>query len=417
MSRTLTKKMAQVKAGSLHVGVDLGLDSNYVVILTDWAQKVGGFRFSNDRQGYDLFFSRLQQLKDKEQCQRVLVGMEPTNYLWKLLATELEQKQQPYFLVNAFTVKKHREGDQLDRSKDDPRDGYTIADLLRTGKFTQTHLLHGSYAELREYAKTSERLQVEVSRMKNLVWAAVGQAFPELGQVFKDLSGQTVRAMLCHHACAAEITQISQDEFIQAVRHDFGGKRIELGKLRRIYQLAPVSVGLRDGLESLQLSLQIYLEILETLEKQLEEVHQTLLKRFRAMPEAEWMLSIHGLGPLTAALILAELGDPHAFRSSQEWVKLAGIQPVPDSSGRHSASKTPMSHKGRNALRLHLFMACLRLVRYNPTFSGWYHAYQQRPKNPLKKMQALGALMNRLLRILWALIRRQERFDTAHFAV
>jgi transposase len=225
-----------------------------------------------------------------------------------------------------------------------------------------------------------------------------------------------VRAMLRHHACAVEITHLSQDEFLQAVRHDFGGQRIELGKLRRVYQLASVSVGLRDGLEALQFSLGMYLEVLEVLEQQLEQVHQTLLKRFRAMPEAEYMLSIHGLGPLTAALILAELGDPRSFSSSQEWIKLAGTQPVPDSSGRHTASKTPMSHKGRNALRLHLFLACLRLVRYNPTFSGWYRAYQQRPKNPLKKMQALGALMNRLLKILWALIRRQESFDPAHFA-
>jgi len=416
MSRTLTKKMAQVKAGSLHVGVDLGLDRNYAVILTERAQKVDRFSFSNDRQGYDYFLTRLGQMKGQEQSQNVLVGMEPTNYLWKLLASELEQKQQPYYLVNAFTVKKHREGDQLDRSKDDPRDAYTIADLLRTGKFTQTHLLHSNYAELRGYAKASERLQVEVSRLKNLVWAAAGQAFPELQQVFKDLSGQTVRAMLGHHACAVEITHLSQEEFIQGVRHDFGGQRIELGKLRRIYQLAPASVGLREGLESLQLSLQMYLEVLETLEQQLQEVHQTLLKRFRAMPEAQWMLSIPGLGALTAALILAELGDPHTFSGSQEWIKLAGTQPTPDSSGRHTASKTPMSHKGRNALRLHLFMACLRLVRYNPTFSDWYRAYQQRPKNPLRKMQALGAVMNRLLKILWALIRRQERFDPAHFA-
>jgi transposase len=416
MSRTLTKKMAQVKAGSLHVGVDLGLDRNYAVILTERAENVGRFSFSNDRQGYDYFLTRLGQFKGQAQSQKMLVGMEPTNYLWKLLASELEQKHQPYFLVNAFTVKKHREGDQLDRSKDDPRDAYTIADLLRTGKFTQTHLLHSCYAELRGYAKVSERLQVEVSRLKNLVWAAAGQAFPELQQVFKDLSGQTVRAMLRHHACAAEITHISQDEFIQAVRHDFGGKRMLLSKLRQVYQLASSSVGLRDGLESLQSSLLVYLEILEMLEIQLEEVHQTLLKHFQVMPEAEWMLSIHGLGPLTAALILAELGDPHDFSSSREWTKLAGIQPVPDSSGRHSASKTPMSHKGRSGLRLHLFMACLRLVQYNPTFSGWYHAYQQRPKNPLTKMRALGALMNRLLKILWALIRRQEKFDPSHSA-
>jgi transposase len=412
MSRTLTKKMASVKPGSLQVGVDLGLDRNYVVILTERGERVDRFSFSNDRQGYDYFLSRIGRAKGEDAGRSVQVGMEPTNYLWKLLATELEQRQQPYCLVNAFTVKKHREGDQLDRSKDDPRDAFTIADLLRTGKFTQTRLLHGGYAELRGYAKACERLQVQVSRERNLIWAAARQAFPELQQVFKDLSGLTVRAMLRHHACALEITRLSQVEFIQAVRQDFTGKRIELRKLRRVHQLAPTSVGVRDGLEALQMSLLSDLKVIETLEQQLQVAKQLLLQQFLALPEAQWMLSIPGLGALTAALILAELGDPHTFSGSQEWIKLAGTQPTPDSSGHHSATKTPMSHKGRSALRLHLFMACLRLVQLNPSFAGWYGYYQHRPQKPLTKMQALGVLMNKLLKILWALIHHQTSFQS-----
>ena len=63
--------------------------------------------------------------------------MEPSNYFWKLFAKELEEKKIPYHLVNAYTVKKHREGDQLDRSKDDQRDAGQIAELSRNGQ------LHG----------------------------------------------------------------------------------------------------------------------------------------------------------------------------------------------------------------------------------------------------------------------------------
>ena len=62
--------------------------------------------------------------------------MEPTNFFWKLLARELEEKQLSYRLVNAYTVKKHREGDQLDRSKDDRRDAVQIGSqsFLATAK-------------------------------------------------------------------------------------------------------------------------------------------------------------------------------------------------------------------------------------------------------------------------------------------
>ena len=147
--RTLSKKLSSLKPGTLYVGVDLALDHNVAVVLTERAQQLTRFRFSNERAGYDYFYHRLATLQQQHQAAAVLVGMEPTNYYWKLLATDMEQ-QQPgyeYRLVNPYTVKKNREGDHLDRSKDDNRDAFTIADLLRTGKYTETRLLQGGYAE------------------------------------------------------------------------------------------------------------------------------------------------------------------------------------------------------------------------------------------------------------------------------
>jgi transposase len=128
--------------------------------------------------------------------------MEPTNYYWKLLASDLEQRQVAYRLVNSYTVKKHREGDQLDRSKDDARDAFTIADLLRTGKYTETRLLHDGYAELRQQVVLYHRLKGDLRRQKGLINNTAGQLFPELGRVFKDVTGDSALAMLCQHGCA-----------------------------------------------------------------------------------------------------------------------------------------------------------------------------------------------------------------------
>src|SRR4030042_1502868 len=72
---------------------------------------------------------------------------------------DLERQQIPYRLVNAYTVRKHREGDQIDRAKDDLRDAEVIANLLREGKFTQSQLLHGPHAALRQYAVSLTRLE------------------------------------------------------------------------------------------------------------------------------------------------------------------------------------------------------------------------------------------------------------------
>ena len=136
----ITKQFVQDPAGTLHAGVDLALEKNVVVVINEKAQRLDHFNFPQDRGGYDYFLRRLEGLRQKHQAANVVVAMEPTNYFWKLFARELEGRRQTYRLVNPYTVKKHREGDQLDRSKDDRRDAGQIAELSRNGKTTQTQL-------------------------------------------------------------------------------------------------------------------------------------------------------------------------------------------------------------------------------------------------------------------------------------
>jgi transposase len=413
MTRTLAKKLAHIQPGTQFVGVDLGRGRNVAVIITERGQRLTKFRFPHDQDGYAYFRRRLKALQERHQAPAVVVGMEPTNYYWKLLAAELERHHVAYRLVNAYTVKKHREGDQLDRAKDDVRDAFTIADLLRTGKFTETRLLHGRYAELRHYAVRYDQLRREMGRYRNNLHNAVGQLFPEATQEFKNLTGLTALAMLRHHAAASVIQTLSEEDFIAAVRADFEGQRLCKPKLRRAHALAARSVGMQEGVQALQLIVRQQIEAWAMVQKQWNEARQALIDTFLAVPESRYLLSLPGLGQVTAAIILAEIGDPKNYRHGHQLVKLAGIQPVTNTSGRKSRSRTPMSHKGRPRLRTALFFAVMRLVQVDDAFARVYLRFQQRDKNPLTKMEALGALMNKLLRVLWALIRHQTFYDPA----
>ena len=106
---TLSKKLASVKPGTLFVGVDLALDRNVAVVLTERAERLARFGFPNDRDGYDYFYRQLEAVQGRQQAPAVLVGMEPTNYFWKLLAADMEQHRPDYAyrLVNPYTVKKY----------------------------------------------------------------------------------------------------------------------------------------------------------------------------------------------------------------------------------------------------------------------------------------------------------------------
>jgi hypothetical protein len=75
------------------------------------------------------------------------------------------------------------------------RDALVIADLLRTGKFTETQLRAGAYAELQLGHATYWRLRLDRGRQLTRLTNSLRQVFPEMAQVFKDLTGVTAQAV------------------------------------------------------------------------------------------------------------------------------------------------------------------------------------------------------------------------------
>jgi transposase len=157
----------------------------------------------------------------------------------------------------------------------------------------------------------------------------------------------------------------------------------------------------------------MHLAELQTFQKQLERVTRAMTTCLAALPETPYLLSVKSLKSVSVAIFLAEVGDPQRYQSAAQWVKLAGIQPAPNTSGKKQRSRTPMSHQGRARLRTMLYFTCLRLIRFDDHFARTYSYLQRRQKNPLTKMQALGVLMNKLLHILWALIHNQTFYNPA----
>ncbi len=225
----ISKRLAQVLPGTLHVGVDLALDGNVAIVVDENARQCA--RFPQDADGYEYFLEHIEKVRQKQGASQVVVAMEPTNFFWKLLANNLEQNKITYHLVNAYTVKKHREGDQIDRSKDDPRDSFTIADLSRTGKYTETRLQRGVYEDLRQYATLYYQLMKNLRRERNILWGLVGQVFPELQRTFKAFSGATVTALLRTCPAAVSIRALSEEAFLSQ------GKFVILGKTVMPFQI------------------------------------------------------------------------------------------------------------------------------------------------------------------------------------
>jgi transposase len=408
---TVAKKLAAIKPGSLLAGVDLGLDSLVVVVLDADGKRIDRFKTEHSRNGYGYLSARLRRLVQPPAASAVWIGMEPTNYYWKLLATYLQQQGLPFRLVNPLTVNRHREGDQLDRAKDDWRDAFVIADLLRTGKFTETQLRAGAYAELQLGHATYWRLRLDRGRQLTRLTNSLRQVFPELSHVFKDLTGVTAQAVIRGGPAAVQIRALNWAEFLARVRTVARGQRLAISRLHQLHALAPTSIGLTQGVEALCFDMQSSLANLQLLDQQTQTLLARLRQVFNSLPEAAYLRSIEGLGEISALGILAETGPLAQYGSGKDLIKLAGTQPTPKASGRARRSKTPFSKQGRSRLRLVLYWATLRLLSRNAALAHHYRRLQRRAQRPLTKMEAVGACMNKLLWYVWHVAHRRELYD------
>ena len=122
------------------------------------------------------------------------------------------------------------------------------------------------------------------------------------------------------------------------------------------------------------------------------------------------MLSVKGVRLVTVASFVAEMGDIRRYDYPKQIQKLAELAIRQISSGKSKCS-SGISRRGRARLRTALFRAALSLARTNPKFATLHKYYTTRPNNPLKKKQSIVALSCKLIRVLYALARKQTEYD------
>ena len=170
------------------------------------------------------------------------------------------------------------------------------------------------------------------------------------------------------------------------------------------------SIGLTEGLQMAHKELGILLRQYDLYQEQLDLLMTEIERLVSQIPGTPEMMSIPGVGLVTVAGFLAEVGDLSGYDSPRQIQKLAGLNLRENSSGKHKG-QTKISRRGRPRLRALLFRAVIPLLAKNAEFQELHRYYTQRTQNPLKKMQSAIALSCRLIRVLFALERKQVPYD------
>lgn len=406
MKNSTAAKLGQIPERCLIVGVDPHKKKHAAVVMTLGARVQAKRKFDNALCGFEALAAWAREQMVVSGSRDVMYAIEAGGHYWRNVAYYLEGNGMALRLVSPFTLKRRREGEDLNRRKNDYRDAEMAAELLRTGKFVSARLPHGIWAELRSAHSAYRRMVKESSRAKNTLKGLLDGCFPEFTYVFKDTCGKTALAALSVGLPPASISAMSPQSFVGLVRGQFGeGRVLVIKKLLELHGMAGAMAGVHEGAKSVAKEIAML--------SQVEETVDHLVELVRAIPESRCLLSIRGIGYITVAGLLAELGSLRNYRNARQLIKMAGTNPTQAESAGKSSIHTPMSKKGRAVLRWVLWSAAGNLVRLNEEFRSWAQARRERAAHahPLQRREVLGAVCTRLLRLAYALVTRMELYE------
>ena len=410
MDYTQNIKIAQVTEKTLVVGVDIGSETNFARAFNWRGQELSKkvFRFNNSLEGFQNFLAYLEHCKSNASAEQIIVGCEPTGHYWFNLARYLKTQHINLALVNPYHVKQIKELDDNSPKKTDLKDPKTIAKLVVDGRYSYPYLPEGIYADLREAVSSRDRIVKELNAATNRIKRWLKIYFPEYLTVYKIFSAESGLTVLETAPLPKDVVRLGAE----GVNHLWRDKKLRAVGMKRaqtLVEAAQNSIGL-DGGNCARMEMQLLLEDYRAKEVQLEKVTAVLEVETLKVPYAEKLLSIKGVGLITVAGFLSEVGDVRRFDSPKQIQKLAGLELKENSSGKHRG-RTSISKRGRKKLRKILFQVMLPMIRNNAEFREVYTYFTTRQRNPLKGKQAIIAAGCKLIRVFYAILKRGVDYD------
>jgi len=402
----LAEKRAAIKPDTLVIGVDVGKYTHVARARFPDGAFTRPLSIVTDAGGFQNLEEHIVQWQRQGECTNAVVGLESSGVYWENLACWLEGRGYRVVQVNPLHV--HRSKEMLDNSpgKTDGKDALLIADLVAQGKYLSFVMPRGDFAELRQLAGLRARLVVERTTYLSRLHLQVSQMFPEFGGVFRDIATRVARRLLYYFPTPADVIGHTVAAMARRVRRD-GGIRLRESKLVLLKERAAATVGIREGESALVLALRDTLTTLDALDQRIGQIETRMSEVLGRIDESPYPLSIDGVGPVSAAVLLGETGGLCRYVSAEAILKLAGLNLFEVSSGMHKGARH-ISRRGRPLLRQILYFIALHHAQPGMPLYPYYLRLVDRGT---PKPKALVALSCRLVRIMYALVRDGRCFS------
>jgi transposase len=395
---------------TLTCGIDWAESHHDVALLDAEGKLLAKRRISDDAAGFTALLELFAEYEDSL-AEPIPVAIETSR---GLLVACLRATGRPVFAINPLAVARYRDRHSVARKKSDAGDALLLAHILRTDR--AAHRALPADSELAQAIAVLARAQQDAvwdrTQAHNKLRALLREYYPAMLNAFRDTreglaspAARVILAMAPTPSTAAKLTRAQ----LRCLLKRAGRKRgidAEAERLHTVFRgeylhQLPLVEDAR-GRQALALLRQLEAACLGA-----DELAVAVVEHFERHPDAEIITSLPGLGSLTGARVLAEIGDDRSRFGDARAVKAyAGSAPVTRASGKH---RTVMARRVKNQR--------LAAVGYVWAFaaltasSGARVHYDRRKLAGERHTAAQRNLFNRLIGILYHCLQTGEPYD------
>ena len=376
-------------------GIDIAKRKHVACIIDSDGEFVARSQsFNNDAEGFQRILTRLE---DAGGPKKVIIGMEATGHYWYSVHDFLVREAYEVAVLNPIqTAQQAKKG--IRKSKTDTIDARHIAVLLKNGEHRPA-LVPGELAmTCRQLTRLRYTMVRQGAKLKQLLWARVHPVWPEYETLFAAPFGKTGRKLLMTAPTPTDVLALAPDELTELVRKASRGK-FGPRKVDQIQQAATRSVGMQRGREGTCISIRSILTQIEALmpiRKQLEVDIATLADRIPA-----YVLTLPGADPLKAVSLFGETDPVATFRSPEQLVAFAGLDPAVFQTGDYDSPRRRISKRGSPFLRRTLWGMAMRSLQQEGELQDYWLRKRREGTHHLTAVTAVAAkICRRAWRIL-----------------
>ena len=373
------------------VGIDIAKYKHDCCIINDKHRVVKvPFTFKNDLTGFNELLKVLNRFKSKG---KIKIGFESTGHYATNLKVFLSQNKFTFMEFNSLLLHKFIETQSLRRLKTDKVDCEYIANYLTTVEYkpypSRFYHIYSLKSLVRLYDAMVRNRSLYIVRLTNIL----DHIFPEFKPFFNDRLGETALYILNKFPSLDKITNMPDDEFENL--HNISRGRFSSNQFHKLKNLASRSVG--NSNEFFEIELKSLIAIYHECDSQVNILKKNIEKAINKLKPH--ILTIPGIGSITAATIYAEIGNFKSFSDANKIVAFAGLEPAFYQSGISESNGRMVKH-GSSLLRYAIMNATLPLINFCPKFSKYYLKKRSEGKS---HYVALSHLAKKLIRVMFTL--------------